>query len=292
MPYTIRGTFIFGGTEHGWEEILCFEQSDDNLTTAIGTMDTIAELRKVLLGAEYYIKAVRAQVVLDNAGNPIKGGSRVSRKRYTSPLNMPGDNPDSALLLSFYNTKSTKHRNMFMGGIWDDIDVQGGRFVNTPAGWISAFNSWRTAIQTIMGTPTTYPEGPAAAGWINSIKSPAYPVVGYTSGASQYITFTLTGNPFAGMTNGQTTTVRFSKMAGTNKSVLNRLMPVRVLTDNTCITVYPIAAAPSVADVGRMYRYTYQLLKAPAINPEEIRTRERGRPLLVSPGRRGNRAKT
>jgi len=288
----IKAQWIFGGAEHGWRETLYFDQTDDNLTTAIGKVDAVGVFRAKLLGDDYFLKATSVKLVVDAAGVLVNGGSRTSRNVIEGATGKDGDDYNVSLLVSFYDATSKLRRSMDLGGIWDEIVVNGGKFIKTPTGWNSAWGSWRNAIINNLGVVESTAQGPAGCGWLRSIKSAPFSVTGYVISGSNQLTFTVAGTPFAGMTPGQLLTVRFSKMAGGNKSVLNGLMPVSVISDTTCQSVRSIAAAPFSSLTGRMFKYTYTLVKAPIINPEEIRTRQRGRPLLVSVGRRGNRAKT
>jgi len=293
MPvYVYKATWVFGGSEHGWKETLYFDRNDDDLSAAIAQVDAAAVFRAKMLGTEYFIKGTTAKIVLDPALNPINGGSRLSRNRIDGSSTMEGDSYNVSLLVSFYDATSRLHRVMDLGGIWDNIAVNGGKFIRTPTGWNSAWGAWRNHITTVLGIPISTTQGSAACGWLHSTKSLPFSVTGYASSGTNQITFSVAGTPFAGMTAGTVTTVRFSRMAGGAKSVLNRLMPVVVLTDGTCQSVKAISAAPFSALTGRMYKYTYALTKAPIVNPEEIRSRQRGRPLLVSVGRRGNRPTT
>jgi hypothetical protein len=287
----MKATWIFAGVQHGWTEQLYFQQSDSNLTTAIARVDACAELRKQMLGQEYTLKATKVKLVSSDDVTIINGGSRVSRVDRVSSYQFPGAQVDVCLMISFYDQDSRFRKTMFMGGIWDGIEVEGGKFVRTDPTFLSLFTQWRNYITTQLGVTMSTPSGPAAAGWLRMTRGLKYSVLGYESDENQYVTINVTSTPFT-QPAGTQLLVRLAKMAGEKKSVLNGLVPVQVVDTNSVKTISPIACAPSPGVVGNLSLYTYSLIKAPIINPEEIRTRERGRPLLVSPGRRPNRPKT
>lgn len=290
MP-VIEATWIFGGPEHGWQERLYFEQSSSDLTQAINTVEFVAGRRAPLLGQQYFIKGTRVKLVSTNGTTFFNGGSRVSRIRRDGFAGQGGAQVDVCLLVSFYNDGSTLRKSMFMGGVWDSIEVDGGIFSRAPSGWQSAWNTWQDTIKTLMGTATQSADGVACAGWLHGGKSIPYSVLGYTSSANNFVTITTAATPFAALV-GTRGTIRLSGMDGLNKSVLNGLQAVEFLTASTAKLLRPIACKASPGEVGRVFLYQYGLVKAPTINPEVIRTRERGRPLLVSPGRKPNRART
>lgn len=292
MPATwMKATWIFAGVQHGWTEQLYFEHPDDNVTTAIAKVDACAELRKQMLGQEYILKATKVKIVSETPPNITNGGGRVSRVDRVSSYQNPGAQYDVCLMVSFYDSTSKFRKTMFMGGIWDGIEVEGGKFVRTDPIFLSLFTQWKNYITTQLGVSETTPSGPAGAGWLRMVRGLKYSVTGYTSDENQYVSISVASTPFS-QPPGTQLLVRLAKMAGEKKSVLNGLIPVQVVDNNTVKTISPIACAPSPGVVGNLSLYTYQLIKAPIINVEEVRTRERGRPLLVSPGRRPNRPKT
>lgn len=291
MPYIIKATWVFGGVEHGWQEQIYFEQSSPNLTAAIAIVDAVAQKRKELLGTEYFIKATKVKLVSNEVGVIQNGGSRISRVRRVPTAANSGAQVDECLMVSFYPDDGTRRKTLYLGGIWDGIEVNGGVFTDAPTGWLSAWNAWKLAMQTELGIVTTTPSGPACSGWLRSLRGVKNPVVSYVSDSANYVTIQ---TAIASWTEppGTQLTVRLAKMAGLSKSVLNGLQAVQVIDTTHIKLLRPIACAASVPNIGNVTRYTYTLQKAPVINPEEIRTHERGRPLLVSPGRRGNRART
>ena len=287
----IEGTWIFGGPQHGWQERLYWQQSDPSLTVATQLADSVATRRANLLGREFYVKGTRVKLVSQDNTTFGNFGSRLSRVRRDGYPSKSGAQIDVTLLLSFYNNGSTLRKSLFLGGIWDDIEVDGGQFVRSDPQWQSFYNTWVDFIKTQLGTTVAFADGVAAAGWLHGSKSIPYSVTNYLADENQFITMTLAGAPFTGM-EGRRMSVRFSKMDGLTKSVLNGLQAVQVLSANTCKLLRPIAAKPFPGVVGQMVMYTFGLVQAPTINPEAIRTRERGRPLLVSAGRAPNRART
>jgi len=276
MPFTVKYTTIFSSPDTGWTESYFFSSSSDNLALLSAQVLPITQKRRFLLGAEAYIKAQRLSIELNEDGSKRRGDSKLMRFFYQGVQAHPCAQRDLALQVLFANVDSTRRKLTFMGGIWDEVSTTAGAYNPGVGNWQSYMNSWIAAMLA------------QGMGWIGRQPVAAGTISGYTSDADNRITFTLTAPGIFGAGPYSTQQVNIRGLNVT--SILNGPLLVTPLSATTCITFKPVAAFPFVSP-GIMSRYTSALLIASTIDPQAIMTRERGRPLLVSPGRRANRPK-
>src|SRR5689334_22074304 len=146
-PAIVKATLFFQTGSFGWTESFLWDgQSTIDLNPHMASLQVIAQKRAALLGAQSFIKAERVSFETDAAGVPTPGDSVLQYVRYNG-ASVPGsDDPDARVLITQRNLVARFRRNMFLGGIWDDVNGQGGFYLPTIAGWQTAFDSWRAAM--------------------------------------------------------------------------------------------------------------------------------------------------
>lgn len=279
MPYTQKHTWIFAGNQKGWSESLYIEGVAGTIEAGRVIAFQVAPLRAQLLGAGLYIKAIRIQAVEDGAGNPLKRrGDTFQGLNFSGVATEPAAAPDLSALIDYVNAVGDRHRVGYLGGIWDSISTNFGSYTPSPL-WNTALIAWQAKILSF------------GYGWKGRTPGPDFVLSGYTQQANGQVLLTCQGTPFA--TEGTAPfVVRVHDLPSVGgKSLLNGDLVVTKNSDSTCTTVARIAVTPFVAD-GFLNKFTYSFQEIGNLGVEKIVSRERGAPLLESPGRRRARPRT
>jgi hypothetical protein len=279
MPFRVKATWEFAAPQKGWTESLWLEPVTGTFGEATTIVSNTCVPRARLLGTECYIKAFRVQIVEDAGGAKVtRRGDNFQNIRFDGDGNEHAAEEDVCLELDFIDSTLTRHKTLFLGGIWDSIESNFGAYTPSPA-WTNALTSWRSLMIA------------SGFGWMARTPSAPFPITGYVVGADGFIEFTCTGVPFPG---GASTVPQAVSISGVQavggKSNLNGTLVVVPSANNKCKTTKPRAALPYVTG-GALKTFTYAFVKAAAISPEKIRTHERGAPLLESRGRARVRAR-
>lgn len=279
MAYTQKHTWIFYSPQRGWTESLYLRPQTQTITFGQSLASQYATARAQMLGNGYGIKGYRVQQVEDVAGNKVKFvGDTVQRVNYPGTSGQPGAQVDLALLLDCINGTVTKHKPLYLGGIWDVISQNGGQYVPEPTFEV-AFTNWLSKVVQF------------GYGWYSRTPSIQFTITGFTADADAFVTYTCSGTPFAGLGSAPFKVGVSGLPAIGGRSVLNGDQMVTRVTDSTCRTVQRIATTPFVG-TGRLVTYTNNFQEIANIGIEKVVSRERGAPLLESPGRRRNRPRT
>lgn len=286
MPAIIKYTLIIDGPGHGFSESLFVPFDTENLISAADTLFAVTQKRAPLLGAQHNIKAQRVSVEVTTTGAARRGDSRLKKVFLPGTQARPSAEANVSLQCLFANFDSSKRKLMFQGGPWRDIFPFDDAFDIGVGNFQQFFNSWKTSLIAL------------GAGWMGQVEigNPVL-ITNYVADVNFNVTFTLAapGISWATLKNQQ---VRIKGL--NNGSVLNGQQLVRPIDALHCITVKPIAAGAFQVP-GFMTAYTKAFIGlAPGttggltgtIEPQNPMTRERGRPLLVSVGRRPARPRT
>lgn len=279
MPYRQKHTWIFAGPQKGWSESYYIQDLTPTIAAGQNIAAQVATVRAQMLGTECYIKAIRVQEVEDAGGNKVKfQGDTFQYPTYPGNTGHSAAQCDLSLLVDHQGQDGGRHRNGYLGGIWDDVESEFGKY-KPPAAFTAAFASWKAKILEF------------GYGWVSRTPSIDYALTNYTIDENQFVTITTGGTPFNGLGDAPFY-VNVKKLPAVGgRSALNGTLLVRRLTDSTCITMNRIAVGPFVAP-GYLNKFTYQFREIADLAVEKVVSRERGAPLLESRGRRRARART
>lgn len=277
VPFVIKNTFIMQTNSYGFSESFLFQSSSGDLNVHIAAMDIIAQKRAALLGNDSFIKAIRVSVERDDLEQPRRGDAFLKYVNYLGATTPNSDDPDTGVLITMRNLVAQRRRNMFLRGIWDDINNSGGFYLPSIAGWQTAFDSWRVAMLA------------KGIGWWSDFVAASSPITGYTVAAATQKVSVVTDPGFFNPFPAPRQRVRIAGLNG--QSVLNGLHVVDPTASGEFDIVKPIAAAP-FATPGTATRYATSFEQASTIDAQKIVTRRAGAPLLQSAGRRRARPRT
>jgi hypothetical protein len=274
MPVIIRNSYVFEGRGKGWRETWFTNPTNPSLDAALTLWLTTTTKRAALLGTDYNLKAAECSVELDATNQPVLGDSAVKYLGITTPTNEGGADVDLSLLMRISTADRTRHRNVFMGGIWDDIEADGGRYEpNNPVDpWVTLLNTFKTAMIGI------------GAGWIGTTKGPKVGINSAIQNANDHVDIVFAApGPFGAGPYPPRTKVRIN--TAKVKSRLSGETIVSVTSATTCTTIDKMAifAGPTVGWYG--FVHTLGFVQGVTYDDLKIARRKRGRPLLVTPGR-------
>jgi hypothetical protein len=174
------------------------------------------------------------------------------------------------------NVGAARRRNMFLRGIWDDVNGAGGFYLPATAGWQSAFNNWAASMLA------------RQAGWWHANKQPGINLTTYECMQDTGFVKVTLAAAIPGFVANQVMQVRFQ---GVNAgSPLNGMHLVRVI-DATHVWLEKPLALIAYQFGGKMFTYQRTFEAATTIDAQKIVTRRAGAPLLQSRGRRKGAAK-
>jgi hypothetical protein len=267
-------TMIFDGPKHGWTE-----SHWNNFASAdYGAMMTDFKVRAIdraaCMGKECSIIGLRV------SQEGIRNDAWSISVSYRGASQWTCDEPDASLLIRFSDLALRRHKNLFMRGIPDDIDVNFGQYSPVAAGFNVAINTYLEGLFNSnygwYGTPIA---GPNRSN-INQ----------YTQLENGHIRF-VTELPIQGaLAVGTKITIHGTGINKPNKSVLNSAMVVNIFAATTYETVMPYGVLPYTG--GGILSYTpLEFIDYQVGYPQRIVTRRVGAPLLASRGRARVRAK-
>lgn len=277
----VKATFAFALNQFGWSESMWTEIGSSDLEEGYNKAKALAMERKELLGKQAILKAIRV------SDESVKNDAILRYVDYTaseveheSPeKKLPScDEPDAAILVVCRSLDGKAKKHVFLRGIWDDVDIMGGKFDKANAEYWKRFQSWKnTYIKGQWGWPGIDP----------ALKKNAI-ITNYAQDDLGRVTFVLVGAPFVGVPAQSTVQVRISKLNGS--SVLNGQQLVTVLSDVSCRTVAGVGVKPFSSD-GKLTYNTSKFYATVTMDLQKIVTRRVGAPLLESAGRQRRRAK-
>lgn len=275
VPAIVKATLFFETAAYGWTESFFWSILSNDLTPQMASLQVIAQKRAALLGSNSFIKAERVSFETDQDGNPVKGDSFLQYIRYNGSIVPTSDDQDTAVLVTMRNLVAARRRNMYLRGIWDDVNGAGGFYLPTIAGWQSAFNSW---VAAMLGR---------AAGWMAVDQINRVGISGYTVDPDTgYVQVTLSAAAPQIVAGG----LQEVRIRGVNtKSPINGMQLIRGI-DSTHFWLEKPLALIAYQFGGEVIFYSSHFEQAVTIDGQKIVTRRAGAPLLQSRGR--SRART
>lgn len=267
----VKATLILQTGSFGWSESFFWQVASNDLNPQMASLQIIAQKRAALLGSQSYVKAERVSFEQNDAGQPVVGDSLLQYVRYNGSVVPGSDDPDTAVLVTMRNLVAARRRNMFLRGIWDDVNGAGGFYLPTVAGWQTAFNSWAAAM---LGRQ---------AGWMARTQVNRVAVSTYSMDPDTgYVQVTLAAAAPQLVAN-ETQEVRI--VGVNNKSPINGTQLIRGI-DSTHFWLERPLALINYQFGGEVVFYSQAIEVATTIDAQKIVTRRAGAPLLQSHGRR------
>lgn len=279
MAVVQKVTFIFDGRLCGWTESHWFNSPDGvHLETAKKARD-LALARAMLLGVECSIKAIRVSTegvgpdahltyvnyrpTFEVASNGALLGEKAAQK-------------DVALQVRMEDGTHSKHKLIFLRGIWDSVENDMGVYTPSKA-WQDLFAKFATQLVR------------REWGWFGSAGKTKVRLISAVMNETDTTTFTFAENLFPADKIGKRVRVRISGV-NEGRSVANGVHVVKVTSQTACVTEFRLAVGnQSVGGFGAFN--TYEFISYQTYDDQKIVTRETGAPLLESPGRRSRRAR-
>jgi len=279
VPVRFKCTWIFSGNLKGWTETLYHQPTSGQFADTVAAVAVVNPFRAALLGKECEILAERVQQVQDAAGAKVlRTGDTFQNNPIVGNANEPAAAIDVCVEMDFLDSGKTRHKTLFLGGVWDSIESNFGVYQPTPV-WNNTLDSWKNAVIT------------QGFGWLGRVPSAPFAITSVTQNADGFVDIVTGGNPFPGGASNTPVNVTISgvKTQG-GPSQINGSHPVLPTGLNACTTVKQIAILPYVAG-GNLHTFTFNFIATAAINPEKIVYHKRGAPLLQSRGRARVRSK-
>lgn len=271
-----RVTVIFNGAKHGWTESHVFSRSATTSGAFAATLIPWLTARAQLLGREFTIDGARVSLIRDDLGFPVRRNV-FPLEQVFAPANQTaangGDDPGQSIKWVGTTVDGNRSKQLFAGGAPDDVSVNGGVFDRDKVNYKTNFDSWNIITRSL------------GAGWLGFVALNEIPVTGYVASTTDIVTITVGG---AGFPTGDIGSVQIVRIRGVNhgKSKLNGEFKVRIVDENTCKTVNPIALF-TFASEGMLTTFDQPSTFFQSAGWSCVKTadKKRGRPLLVSPGR-------
>lgn len=268
----IKATLMFQTNSFGWSESFFWNApGTEDLIPQGASLQVIAQKRAALLGAQSFVKAQRVSIELNNNNEPVVGDSFLEYFRYNGASVPAADDPDTAVLVTMRNQTASRRRNMFLRGIWDDVNGLGGFYLPGTAGWQSAFDTWRAAMLA------------RQVGWMSRTQVNVVAITGYTVDPDTGFVQVTLAAAAPQLTPGLVQQVRIRGVNVT--SPLNGTQLIRGI-DSTHFWLEKPLALIAYQFGGEVIFYSQALEVASTIGPQKIVTRRAGAPLLQSRGRR------
>lgn len=280
MPLTIGYTNIFDLIGHGAQETLYFQNSaTDNLEDMLTLVQPLTDKRRLLLGAQASIKAVKC-FVAETAEGVMNPRQSLLKKMFLPGNAGQGSAENSiSLQVQFISADKKQKKLMNMVAPWAKIFTNQDAFDNSPPGWLANWNSWQSAVIA------------AGMGWYRTTWSVNYIINGYTlDPTSGLVTLAFpAGGPVwpRGLNEPQKVKIRFP-----GKSTLDGIHVVVPLDATHAVIGTPLGTRPfSVAGTLQIPSRSFITVRGGGgqvdgiIRPQNPVRRKRGRPLLAGRGR-------
>jgi hypothetical protein len=295
MPFTIRSTMNCKTNSYGFKETWFSQYNSNDLSAPFNYLYTVlAPKKNQIMGDQSSIVSCEVSVELDNGTppQPVLGDSMLKDGPAGSALQADSADPDVALLLRCSNSTRQRRRNVFVRGIWDSIEIQGGRFSpgSATGAWQTYWNAYIAALQG-MGDV-----GIQGAGWlrtdkniITAINTYKNPVVSAIQDANGFVDITFMNNMTWPNGLNQRNKVRIN--TARVKSSLSGSLIVVPSSATLCKTAFPVAifTQPTTAWYGYTVSVSFQTITF--YDPERITVRRAGKISGVTPGRAKARPK-
>lgn len=276
-----RVSVLFEGRGHGWAETLVFDRTNTSPGAVAASLVGLLNARAQLLGREYRIIGARVAKIRDDAGLPVKRNVFLIQQEF-KPSNQlvanAGGPPDDCVLVRGTTADGNRSKPIFLGGIPDDIILNGGALDLAAVNWGANFATWNNEMVT------------RQAGWLGLVAKGERFITSYTVNPTGINLFTVNAAVFDGTNAGVNQTVRIRQLNGGN-SVFNRSLLVYPVSTTQFQNVRPMAAVDFISQgIVTVFTLPSTFFIAAAWGAVKYASHKRGRPLLVSPGRARRRA--
>lgn len=285
MPDLFRLTTNFAGRKQGWSEVMVYPAvtgtTPGAFFAAIGL--PIAQKRVELLGREYVLDSVRVAKIRNDAGAELKRNVLLFTTDLSPALQNASngaEQPNSCAIITGVDAAGSRKKQIFLGGIPDEIAHNGGEYNPGGAGgWGSRFNAWAALVVGAQG------------GWLQDIVNLGpVALTQYTINPNKTVQFDFEAPLFNAPEVGTVRTIRVKGVNG--GSVLNGEHEVMVGNVSQATTMKAIATFPySFGGAATSYVSPKPFISAVAWGVNIIRTRKRGRPSNATRGRLQARAR-
>lgn len=272
-------TWAFSGPDHGATESWYFYRPTQSVQDAFAFIDDLKDKRKVLLGAQWSMKAQRVALIKNNDGTNVTRVSKLSKFSLTSPISMPAAETNISLQVLCADSNQVFKKLTFLAGPWDIIFPFADSYDPSKGNWSTYFNAYASSLIA------------HNCGWMHAATTFQLPITGYTfSATTGHTTFTLAAPGFSWVAG---VPVRVSVSFPLSKSPLDGTYLVVPIDNVLAITAKPMPASTFVVPgTMKIQAGTFVNLAttngagAPGtVEGENPMTRKRGRPLYVSRGR-------
>jgi hypothetical protein len=226
MAFIIKCVYDFEQTKFGWTEVYFQKQDSVNLSLILPIARRLAEKRELLLGKEVTlphitisVEGVAGQVAeIDATDDPWSGN-----------VNFSAAAPGVSALLNYFTEDNRRRSKKYLRGIFDDLEVQGGKIVRTDATQ-NAFDVWTRSMTKFQGQLKADNWGwPAKDDTLTTTS----PILSLDDGTDGYITITAK-NPVFNLPAEQDKKINV-RLAGLNDCpVLNGAQVVTVSSATVC----------------------------------------------------------
>ncbi len=271
--YQATGFFNLNGK--GWSESYYRESGALTTLEQLTVFDkALWDKRALMLGSQCQFVARRVSFI------SVKGDSlTVYDARPVGNFN--AEDAATALLTRCTDTETGKTKMIFFRGIADECVAGGGQFVEQPAAFINALNTFTDYLKE------------QGYGWMGVSAKVETDLVDYTQNADGTVNVVGGAGTFGAGPWPLPERVRFKKANGPLKSQLNQRLVVNVVNATTCNTVAQIAVLPrTAASPGKIVRWTPALHTINNVFYVKIGERRTGKVYGVPRGRVPNRART
>lgn len=273
----VKCTLVFEMRQKGWTESWYKYFGDGlSLNLAFGSALALSDWRFPLLGAQGRIKAIRLS---DEA---VKNDALLRYVDIKPPGHWPNcDEPDASVLVRCADAAYKRYKHVYLRGLWDDVDIEGGRLVAAgPGDYDLKLGAYCQHLKE------------AQWGWmgINKAAKVKANITGYTSDDEGRVVFTLDSQVFDALQVKTRQVVRISGLNNPYGSPLNGDVVVYVTAQAACYTVDPRGVLPFRSN-GVMTRNPKEFIQVQNADVQKICTRRVGPPLLESVGRQKARKK-
>lgn len=282
MPgFLFKHTIIFSGADKGWTESLYFEQQTNDLQAAMNFVSDVKNKRRLLLGKQFSMKGERVALVRTDTGAKVTRQALPNRFFLAGNQQQDGEDTSTSLLVKWVNSVGSRNKVMFMGGPFaaifpfpDALDRNAGNFT-------THFNAWAGLMRAL------------GMGWMHRVRTQTGIILNHVSDPLTGITtYTLEAPGIVWGAGAPPTPVSVEFPSG--RSALDG-MQIVVPVDATHATTAKPRPSSAFKVRGQMKTFDLEFVNIGTLNgqgnPGTITAdapvgRKRGRPLLVSRGRR------
>jgi len=137
-------TLFFAQKKYGFTETYWRSGSNNDPKSYSPDVEALINKRSPLLGLQSSVFAYRIA---------LEGGTRTyfvfhyPGDGITTQTQEKSDFVNSRLLVQMANAGNTKHKNLYLGAIWDSVNIDGGTYVPSPL-WLGYWNQFVTELKT------------------------------------------------------------------------------------------------------------------------------------------------